>query len=207
MLDWQTQLKGAFAFQAAPFAVHPNDERRAIAAISNAIRSGASKADIELEIREYLTTHCCTQEFILYQISLFRSFFRRQYAQVKNCWILSRPNPDTNEFIAIFSGRKSLDDILWHCMHIYQIREFNQATQFMRARKKRWPNFQIKFHEFDGGALWEGRTYVGENPAYILEKADATLSNGLDPTSSIVWKPKPIPCDPGSTWHGLRYRG
>ncbi|MCZ8545322.1 hypothetical protein OOJ09_14105 [Mesorhizobium qingshengii] len=205
MADWRRQLKGAFAFDSAPFAVHPNDERRARTAISNAIRSGASKTEIEREIEKYFQDRKSAQEFIKYQIGLFRSYFGSQYSTIRNCWVLSKATLNGAEFIAIFSGRTSIDDILCHCMHIYESREYNQATQLMRAKKKSWPVFRIQFHPFESGALWEGRAFVGESPDYLLERADATLSKGLDPTSSITWRPKPIPKDPGETWHGMRY--
>ncbi|MER9475080.1 hypothetical protein [Mesorhizobium sp. M0520] len=205
MADWRRQLKGAFAFDSAPFAVHPNDERRALTAISNAIRSGASKIEIEREIEKYFQDRTTGQEFILYQIYLFRSYFNRQYSIIKNCWILSKTSTNGVEFITIFSGRTSIDTVLYHCMHIYASREYNQATQLMRAKKKSWPVFRIQFHQFESGSLWEGRASIGESPDYLLERADATLSKGLDPTSSITWRPKLIPKDPGETWHGMRY--
>jgi hypothetical protein len=205
MADWRRQLKGAFAFDSAPFAIHPNDERRALIAISNAVCSGASKAEIEGEIERYFRDRKSAEEFIKYQIRLFRSYFGRQYSAISNCWILSKPSANSVEFIAIFSGRTSIDNVLYRCMHIYESREYNQATQLMRAKKKSWPVFRIQFHTFESGALWEGRALVGESPGYLLERADATLSKGLDPTSSIVWRSKPIPKDPGENWHGMRY--
>jgi hypothetical protein len=203
--DWRRQLKGAFAFDSAPFAVHPNDERRAIAAISSAIRSGASKIEIEQEIRAYFESRSARAEFISYQLKLFRSYFSRQYSMVKNCWVLSKPSPQNSEFVAIFSGRTAIDKVLYYSMHIYESREYNQSTQLMRAKKKIWPVFRIRFHEFPSGGLWEGKALIGECPEYLLEKADAILTKGLDPSSAIVWNPKPIPDDPGETWHGMRY--
>jgi hypothetical protein len=204
--DWRRQLKGAFAFDSAPFAIHPNDERRAIVAVSNAIRSGATKADIEQEIGDHFRSRNAREEFISYQLKLFRSHFSRQYSMVRNCWVLSKPLPQKPEFVAIFSGRTGIDSILSFCAHIYESREYNNATQFMRAKKKVWPIFRIQFHAFPSGALWEGKAIIGNAPEYLLEKADATLSKGLDPSSTVVWKPKPVPDDPGETWHGIRYR-
>lgn len=203
MSDWRRLLKGAFAFGTAPFASHPNDERRALEAIAHAIREGISKQEIEAEIRSYMTGKGVHPDFIIYQVKIFRIFFSKQYSIIRNCWILSAPNTGDYNFIALFSGRISLETILWHCMYIYESREFNQTTQFMRAKKKLWPTFRIDFHRFPGGGLWEGRARLGESPQYLLERADATLSRGLDPLSNINWKAKPIQDDPGETWDGM----
>ena len=175
MSDWHRLLRGAFAFETAPFGSHPCDERRALEAIAMAIRAGASRMDIEDEICEYLSSKKYNPERIPDQIRIFRKFFSKQYMEIRNCWILSRPIENRKTFISIFSGRKPIDDILYYCMHIYQTLEYNDATQFMRAKKKRWPTFQIKFHRFESGGLWEGRASIGSNPEYLLEKADATL--------------------------------
>jgi hypothetical protein len=204
--DWQRLLRGAFAFETAPFASHPSDERRALEAVALATRCGVSKIEIERKIREYLLSKNYNPDRIPNQIRAFRKFFAAQYAEIKNCWILSQPKNGEQEFVYIFSGRKSLDDILYYCMHIYQCPEFNGATQFMRAKKKRWPTFKVDFHRFEGGGLWEGRASIGSDPTYLLERAYAVLSKRLDPTSAVVWRPLPIPNDPGPTWEGLRIR-
>jgi hypothetical protein len=202
--DWRKQLKGAFAFDSAPFASHPNDERRALLAIATAIRSGASKVDIEREICEYFRIKGFGAEFISYQLRLFRSYFSRHYSSIKNCWILSKGQKKP-EFVAIFSGRVAIDKILHHSMHIYETREYNHSTQFMRAKKKSWPVLRVRFHEFASGALWQGRISIGDCPTYLLERADANLTKTLDPFSAVSWKPKPLPDDPGETWHGMLY--
>jgi hypothetical protein len=204
-LPWQNQLKGAFAFDTAPFAVHPNDEKRAVKAVSAAIRDGANKNIIELEIADYLKKKNCDDEFIKNQISIFRVFFRKQYKKISNCFVLSKPVGENKKFVYIFSGRDKFDQILYHAMHIYHEKEINNATVFMRAKKKSWPTFAINFHEFPAGGLWSGLSYIGLEPEYILEKSDAWLSSGLDAELSVIWLPKPIPADPGPTWEGRRY--
>ncbi|MER9230481.1 hypothetical protein NKI39_33980, partial [Mesorhizobium sp. M0664] len=40
------------------------------------------------------------------------------------------------------------------------------------------------------------------HPKLFAEPSAHTI---LDPTSSITWRPKLIPKDPGETWHGMRY--
>ncbi len=206
MADWHRQLRGAFAFDSAPFASHPTDERFACGAIANAVRFGASKSEIETEIYRYLRSRGVAPNYIEIQVRYFRIYFSSKYSSIKNCWILSKSINESQEFISIFSGRKSVDDILCHCMYIYESKEFNHATQFMRAKKKRWPTFSIEFHRFESGGLWEGKASIGSNPTYTLEKGDAVLSKALDPSSIVVWKAKPIPEDPGPTWSGLRYK-
>jgi hypothetical protein len=54
-MSWIDQLPGCFAFQTAPFGLHKNDEDRAREMFKAAVKAGVSFADVEREIRAYLS--------------------------------------------------------------------------------------------------------------------------------------------------------
>ena len=203
---WKNQLRGAFAFYNAPFASHPTDEKFALSALSLALREGSSREDIEQEIRTYLNSKAIQKSYIEQQVKWFRIYFRSMYSEMTNCWILHCPQNTERNFLAIFSGRTNLHKVLYHAMQIYESKEFNQVTQFMRAKKKSWLVFSISYYTFPSGAQWQGRVFIGKSPNYVLERADAFLSKGLNPDSIVCWKPKAIPDDPGPSWEGMPYR-
>lgn len=105
----------------------------------------------------------------------------------------------------MISGRKSFYAALEIAVPTFESKEYNQATQFMRAKKAKWPVMSVRMYEYESKALWSGRAVISQEPLYILERADAWLSNKLDPTSAIVWRPKDPPPDPGPTWAGIAY--
>ncbi len=70
------KVGGAFAFMTAPFAVHPNDRKRAEEYRDAATAAGLQWPDIEADIREYLATHKVTPDFMDEQVSRARKFFK-----------------------------------------------------------------------------------------------------------------------------------
>lgn len=51
--DWKNLIPGAMAGDTAPFGLHPNDEKRAKEAISQAKEANATFEDFECEIVSY----------------------------------------------------------------------------------------------------------------------------------------------------------
>ena len=203
--NWKRELRGGFCFENAPFASHPSDAKRALHAIAHAVRDGANQNDIEREIVAYLRSRQIADEFITYQIRLFRDFFKSQYREMKNCWLLYKETDSGREIKSIFSGRKKYLDIIYRSIIIFESHEYNEATLFMRAKKKSWPTVKIQPYTYPSGAFWEGKTEICNDPLYIVERGDAKLSQKLDPNSGIIWKPKSPPSDPGPTWEGMTY--
>lgn len=62
MKTWQEQIPGCFAGMTAPFAVHPNDEKRARAMMETMQEQGVSWSEAEAAIRDYLTAQNITQD-------------------------------------------------------------------------------------------------------------------------------------------------
>ena len=55
-IDWVALIGGGFAFQTAPFAVHPKDQERAEEYIRVAKEHGMTISDVLEHAREYLRT-------------------------------------------------------------------------------------------------------------------------------------------------------
>ncbi len=62
MKTWQEQIPGSFAGMTAPFAMHPNDEKRARAMMDTMQEQGVSWSEAETAIRDYLTAQNVTQD-------------------------------------------------------------------------------------------------------------------------------------------------
>ena len=55
MKTWQDEISGGFAGMTAPFALHPNDKKRAFAMLSSMNEQGVTWPEVETAIRDYLT--------------------------------------------------------------------------------------------------------------------------------------------------------
>lgn len=62
MKTWQEQIPGCFAGMTAPFAMHPNDEKRARVMMGTMQYQGVSWSEAEAAIRDYLTAQNVTQD-------------------------------------------------------------------------------------------------------------------------------------------------
>ena len=55
MKTWQEKIPGGFAAMTAPFALHPNDKKRAFAMLGSMIEERVTWPEAETAIRDYLT--------------------------------------------------------------------------------------------------------------------------------------------------------
>lgn len=62
MRTWQQQIPGVFAGMTAPFAMHPNDEKRAMGMLEEMQAQGVTWSEAEAEIRAYLTSQKVTSD-------------------------------------------------------------------------------------------------------------------------------------------------
>ena len=62
MKTWQEQIPGCFAGMTAPFAMHPNDEKRARGMMETMQEQGVSWSEAGAAIRDYLTAQNVTQD-------------------------------------------------------------------------------------------------------------------------------------------------
>ena len=62
MKTWEEQIPGCFAGMTAPFAMHPNDEKRALAMVESMNEQGVTWSEAETAIQDYLVTQNVTQD-------------------------------------------------------------------------------------------------------------------------------------------------
>ncbi len=62
MKTWHEQVPGYFAGKTTPFAMHPNDEKRARALMEKMQEQEVSWSEAEAAIRDYLTAQNVTQD-------------------------------------------------------------------------------------------------------------------------------------------------
>jgi hypothetical protein len=65
-------IGGAFAHLTAPFAVHPNDRKRAVAYLEAAVAANVDWPDAENDIRDYLKLNGCNDATIRKEIDRAR---------------------------------------------------------------------------------------------------------------------------------------
>lgn len=62
MRTWQQQIPDCFAGMTAPFAMHPNNEKRAMEMLEEMQAKGVAWSEAEAEIRAYLIKQKVTSE-------------------------------------------------------------------------------------------------------------------------------------------------
>lgn len=62
MKTWEEQIPGCFAGMTAPFAMHPNDEKRALAMVESMNEQGVTWSEAEITIQDYLEEQNVTQD-------------------------------------------------------------------------------------------------------------------------------------------------
>lgn len=67
-------IGGAFAFMDAPFAVHPNDRRRAAEYLTEALAAHVRWHEAEHDIRDYLASKGCDAARIQKEVDAARPF-------------------------------------------------------------------------------------------------------------------------------------
>lgn len=74
--EWIRLISGGFAATTAPFAVHPNDEKRALEYLEKAKDAGLTVEDVILHARSYLDNVTGFPTDIDDQLVRVRSFFQ-----------------------------------------------------------------------------------------------------------------------------------
>jgi hypothetical protein len=69
-------IGGAFAFETAPFAVHPNDERRAYEYLEKAKEIGLTWTDVEADIKAYLKSKNADPTWAVRQLERAEGIFK-----------------------------------------------------------------------------------------------------------------------------------
>lgn len=75
-MSWKDQVGGPFAFQAAPFGVHPLDDERAFALLIELREADASWAEVNLEFRNYLQNQNVHPDFLEQQMLEVEKHYR-----------------------------------------------------------------------------------------------------------------------------------
>lgn len=76
MEAWKKLIGGGFAGMDAPFALHPNDETRALIMVEEMQAAGVSWAEAERAIQEYLASQGVTGDKMERQIERVRELIR-----------------------------------------------------------------------------------------------------------------------------------
>ncbi len=164
--SWQKLLKGAFAFQTAPFAGHPLDEQRAVQMFHAALRAGASEDDIAAEAIEYLKAEGCHADEIEGQVARIRAFEPKPTRRLRStrAWLVTLESPDRlNTVISIFKYQRSPDFIREYMEQYFIDRFYTPQEKLLYAKSKKHNPHPAQYELLDG-VPWQGRITCGHNP-------------------------------------------
>lgn len=195
---WQTLLKGAFAFQTAPFAGHPLDEQRAVQMFHTALRAGASEEDIIAEAIRYLRAEGCHPDEIERQIARVRSFEPKPTRRLHSirAWLVTLESADKcSTVISIFKYQRS-PEFIREYMEQYYIDQFYTPQEKLLYAKSRKCNPHPAQYELLDGVPWQGRIICGHNPR-LYGRLVLNLNVVREPDGErFEWEESPVPALP-----------
>lgn len=195
---WREQIPGAFAFQTAPFAVHPLDERRAIKMFHAALRAGATEADIVAEASAYLASQHCPADEIERQIARIRSFKPRPTSKVRSsrAWLVTLESMDQPAVvISVFKAQRSADFVREYMEQYYIDTFYSAQEKLLYAQSRKNNPYPATFEKLDG-VLWQGRITCGHNPFLYGRLVLKLRIVAGDQGDRLTWEESPIPSLP-----------
>jgi hypothetical protein len=193
--SWREQLPGAFAFQTAPFAGHPLDERRAVAMFHAALRAGATEDDIVAAAVAYLTDLHSSKDEIELQISRIRSFTPRPTSKMRSsrAWLVTLESTDKPpQVVSVFKAQRSADFVREYMEQYYIDTCYSVQEKLLYAQSRKNNPYPATFEKLDG-IPWQGRITCGHNPflygRLVLKLRVMSTPDG----EALMWEESPIP--------------
>ena len=192
---WQEQLPGAFAFQTAPFAGHPLDERRAVKMFHAALRANATEEDIVAEAATYLVLQGSPPEEIALQVSRIRSFKPRPTSKVRSsrAWLVTQESEgEAAVVVSVFKAQRSADYVREYMEQYYIDNFYSPREKLLYAQSRKNNPYPAKYESLDG-IPWHGRITCGHNP-FLYGRL--VLKLRIVPGSEddhLMWDESPIP--------------
>jgi hypothetical protein len=196
--SWREQLPGAFAFQTAPFASHPLDERRAVAMFHAALRAGATEDDIIAAAVAYLTDQHSPMDEIERQISRIRSFTPRPSSKVRSAraWLVTLESTDKPpQVVSVFKAQRSADFVREYMEQYYIDTYYSVQEKLLYAQSRKNNPYPATFEKLNG-VPWQGRITCGHNP-FLYGRLVQKLRVLSAPDGNVLtWEESPIPTLP-----------
>ncbi|WP_168453774.1 hypothetical protein [Sphingopyxis microcysteis] len=146
--EWRRLLKGGFAFETAPFAVHPKDSRRAERMFFVAARAGADKSDILCAAADHLRDHGVNENGLTIQLAGVERFLDRYkiIGKARSSWLVFWNGTDcpvadfTNNLVVALDPRTSEQKILDFLeLHYRAVEYSSRELLYYSTRKKKSP--------------------------------------------------------------------
>ena len=197
---WQDLLRGGFAYQTAPFAVHPLDYGRAREMVYLARHHKISIADICHEARNYLSASGCDPMWISEEIERIETFYKSIKFQIrkKTAWIVFWDEVNSKyeypqEIVAIFRSQKSGDFVRDFVFNYYisSICSLGEKVHYS-SHSKDFP-YQVDLERIDG-IPWGGLMHCGHNPFLVARYVkNLALLRSEDGIETVHWENPPRP--------------
>lgn len=141
---WRRLLRGGFAFETAPFAVHPKDAARAREMYFMALRAGASRQDVLEEAKSHLIEMIPSSpkevRRLMRSVDAFMKGLDRA-AHKKAAWVVFWNGPDlrrdANSVVAILDPRKAQEKVFEFVEQTYASTTYSltEKIRFSTMRK------------------------------------------------------------------------
>jgi hypothetical protein len=194
---WRRLLRGGFAFESAPFAVHPLDQERARRMYYFALRAGASPKDILAEAKQYLENEVGLKDVADDNEQLKRvEQFLRQFKLVTKkhaAWLVfwnSMPAPDQvtdSPIVAILDARKSIERIADFVEQTYMASCYSLGEKIHYASRRKDNPYRANVNFNKEQQKFIGIT-CGHNP-WLEARMVRNLRLAIDPESRqlLTW--------------------
>lgn len=193
--DWKTLLPGAFAFETAPFAVHPLDNRRAMSMFHTALRAGDDEVEIVEEARRYLLQKGCTGDHIADQVERIRSFKPRPTAKIRSsrAWLVTVESPnEPSKVLSVFKAQRSPEFVREYMEQYYIDTYYSLHEKLLYARSRKNNPCPAEYEQIDG-VSWQGAISCGYNPLLrgrlVLNLQTIRSEDG----NRFLWEEAPLP--------------
>lgn len=204
MVTWKGKVPGCFAGETAPFAVHPNDRKRAEKMLHLALREGAIFEAVIREARRWLKQQSVTKEMIEEQVQRIRRFQPNPFSKRKlgTAWLVtwegtSPPKRQRDRIVSILGYRTSSGRVLEHVEQLYVDLVYSLHEKITYARHRADNPYPAEYTRANG-VQWKGGITCGYNP-FLLARGvkNLMLSQDADGEELLTWDeisvPKSVP--------------
>ena len=193
--SWREQMPGAFAFQTAPFAGHPLDERRAVKMFHAALRGGANEAEVVVAASAYLAEQGCPQDEIARQVARIRSFKPRPTDTVRSsrAWLVTLESMDKPAIVvSLFKAQRAAEFVRSYMEQHYIDTFYWVQEKLLYAKSRKNNPYPARFEDLNG-ISWQGRITCGHSP-FLYGRLVLNLRVIAGPDGdTLTWKESPIP--------------
>lgn len=194
--EWKRLLRGGFAYEAAPFAAHPLDKKRATRMFHLALHEGVSIEEIKEEARAYLLSRGIDPQAADDEVKEVKSFCNsfKISKPKKTAWLVSWEyvaddvSPIEDRVIAIVDPRISIKSVQEFVYQFHMANNYSLSEKLYYSTRRRKNPYPAEINNPRRDTRIPSTITCGHNP-FILAKIvyNLQLVEGPDSSLSLMW--------------------